>query len=47
MGGRLEIVIDGDLYKANVCFSAYDPSMEKAMEDVTEGSLIEIISEDK
>ena len=47
MGGRLEIVIDGDLYKANVCFPAYDPSMEKAMEDVTEGSLIEIISEDK
>ena len=42
MGGRLEIVIDGDLYKANIHFPLYEEGME-SQEHMEEKSLIEII----
>ena len=49
MGGKLEIVIDGDLYKANIHFPVYDEAMEaaasgEAASSDSGASLIEIVS---
>lgn len=46
MGGRLEIVIDGDLYKANIHFPIYEEAVKSSEAGVQNGAnLIELISE--
>ena len=46
MGGRLEIVIDGDLYKANIHFPIYEEAVKSSETGVQNGAnLIELISE--
>ena len=47
MGGRLEIVIDGDLYKANIHFPRYEDAVNDENVGTSEANLIELISEEE